>query len=99
MTLSWKKNIYIVGDNCKTTEFSCAETFNQDEVIPHLDPGMVPSTVDPDAAGYAERANKAKKPFTIGARILAKLDINEVTKVQEKPWAPSSVFPPIDVRH
>ncbi|XBI83722.1 hypothetical protein VPH35_092192 [Triticum aestivum] len=78
---------------------SCAETFNQDAVIPHLDPGMVPSTVDPDAAGYAERANKAKKPFTIGARILAKLDINEVTKVQEKPWAPSSVFPPIDVRH
>ncbi|KAK9284812.1 hypothetical protein L1049_023989 [Liquidambar formosana] len=34
----------------------------QDEVVPHLEPGMVPSTVDPDAAGFAERGNKQPKP-------------------------------------
>ncbi|VAI36045.1 unnamed protein product [Triticum turgidum subsp. durum] len=72
---------------------------DQDEVIPHLDPGMVPSTVDPDAAGYAERANKAKKPVKISARSLAKLDRNEVMKAAAKARASSSVLRPIDARH
>ena len=68
-------------------------------MIPHLDPGMVPSTVDPDAAGYAERANKAKKPVKISARSLAKLDRNEVMKAAAKARASSSVLRPIDARH
>ncbi|TVU10462.1 hypothetical protein EJB05_43994 [Eragrostis curvula] len=71
---------------------------DQDEVIPHLDPGMVPSTVDPDAAGYAERANKAKKAVKISARSLAKLDRNEVMKAAAKARASSSVLRPIDAR-
>ncbi|XP_062199224.1 probable protein S-acyltransferase 19 [Phragmites australis] len=72
---------------------------DQDEVIPHLEPGMVPSTVDPDAAGYAERANKAKKSVKISARSLAKLDRNEVMKAAAKARASSSVLRPIDARH
>ncbi|CAM0952895.1 unnamed protein product [Alopecurus aequalis] len=72
---------------------------DHDEVIPHLDPGMVPSTVDPDAAGYAERANKSKKPVKISARSLAKLDRNEVMKAAAKARASSSVLRPIDARH
>uniref|UniRef100_A0A0A9AJD7 S-acyltransferase n=1 Tax=Arundo donax TaxID=35708 RepID=A0A0A9AJD7_ARUDO len=71
---------------------------DQDEVIPHLEPGMVPSTVDPDAAGYAERANKAKKAVKISARSLAKLDRNEVMKAAAKARASSSVLRPIDAR-
>ncbi|PWZ15028.1 putative protein S-acyltransferase 19 [Zea mays] len=71
---------------------------DQDEMIPHLEPGMVPSTVDPDAAGYAERANRAKKAVKISARSLAKLDKNEVMKAAAKARASSSVLRPIDAR-
>ncbi|KAG2641870.1 probable protein S-acyltransferase 19 [Panicum virgatum] len=71
---------------------------DHDEVIPHLDPGMVPSTVDPDAAGYADRVNKAKKAVKISARSLAKLDKNEVMKAAAKARASSSVLRPIDTR-
>lgn len=67
-------------------------------MIPQLDPGMVPSTVDPDAAGYAERANKSKKPVKISARSLAKLDRNEVMKAAAKARASSSVLRPVDAR-
>ena len=67
-------------------------------MIPHLDPGMVPSTVDPDAAGYADRVNKAKKAVKISARSLAKLDKNEVMKAAAKARASSSVLRPIDTR-
>ena len=59
---------------------------------------MVPSTVDPDAAGYTERANKSKKPVKISARSLAKLDRNEVMKAAAKARASSSVLRPIDAR-
>ena len=65
-------------------------------MIPHLEPGMVPSTVDPDAAGYAERANRAKKAVKISARSLAKLDKNEVMKPTAKAWASSLVPRSID---
>ncbi|KAG1365123.1 protein S-acyltransferase 21 [Cocos nucifera] len=71
----------------------------QDEVIPHLEPGMVPSTVDPDAAGYFERANKSKKAVKISAWKLAKLDSNEAIKAAAKARASSSVLRPIDARH
>ncbi|XP_058072089.1 probable protein S-acyltransferase 19 [Magnolia sinica] len=70
---------------------------HQDEVIPHLDPGMVPSTVDPDAAGTADRANKMpKRPVRISAWKLAKLDSNEAMRAAAKARASSSVLRPVD---
>ncbi|URE33306.1 DHHC palmitoyltransferase [Musa troglodytarum] len=68
----------------------------QDEIIPHLEPGMVPSTIDPDATGYVERANKSKKAVKISAWKLAKLDSNEAIKAAAKARASSSVLRPID---
>ncbi|KAJ4981605.1 hypothetical protein NE237_032442 [Protea cynaroides] len=70
----------------------------QDEIIPHLEPGMVPSTVDPDAAGFAERGNKSKRPVRISAWKLAKLDSNEATRVAAKARASSSVLRPVENR-
>ncbi|KAK9082212.1 hypothetical protein Syun_031661 [Stephania yunnanensis] len=69
----------------------------QDEVIPHLEPGMLPSTVDPDAAGFAERGEKQpKKPVRISAWKLAKLDSSEAMRAAAKARASSSVLRPID---
>ncbi|KAL5731368.1 protein S-acyltransferase [Ranunculus cassubicifolius] len=71
----------------------------QDEVIPHLEPGVVPSTVDPDAAGYVERTNKqTKRPVKRSAWKLAKLDPNEVMRAAARARASSSVLRPIE-RH
>ncbi|XAR48370.1 Protein S-acyltransferase [Bertholletia excelsa] len=65
----------------------------QEEVIPHLEPGMVPSTVDPDAAG-----NKvsSKRPVRISAWKLARLDSNEAMIAAAKARASSSVLRPVD---
>ncbi|KAG9438958.1 hypothetical protein H6P81_019123 [Aristolochia fimbriata] len=72
---------------------------HQDEVIPHLDPGMVPSTVDPDAAGFADRGNKMlKRPVRISAWKLAMLDSNEAMRAAAKARASSSVLRPLDSR-
>ncbi|CAH2079092.1 unnamed protein product [Thlaspi arvense] len=72
----------------------------QDEVIPHLDPGMVPSTVDPDAAESAERGSKIpKRPVKISAWKLAKLNSNEATRAAARARASSSVLRPIENRH
>ncbi|KAG5252538.1 zinc finger family protein [Salix suchowensis] len=69
----------------------------QDEVVPHLDPGMVPSTIDPDAAGAQERGNKVpKRPVRISAWKLARLDSAEAMKAAAKARASSSVLKPID---
>ncbi|RWW83726.1 hypothetical protein BHE74_00007752 [Ensete ventricosum] len=73
--------------------------FHQDEVISHLGPGMVPSTVDPDAAGFVERANKSKKAVKISAWKLAKLDSDEAIRAAAKARASSSVLRPIDAHH
>ncbi|XP_044484621.1 probable protein S-acyltransferase 19 isoform X2 [Mangifera indica] len=71
----------------------------QDEVVPHLEPGMVPSTVDPDAAEVAERGNKVpKRPVRISAWKLAKLDSNEAVRAAAKARASSSVLRPVDNR-
>ncbi|XP_042463628.1 probable protein S-acyltransferase 19 isoform X1 [Zingiber officinale] len=70
----------------------------QDEIIPHLEPGMVPSTVDPDAAGHVEKAIKSKKAVKISAWKLAKLDSNEAMKAAAKARASSSVLRPIDAQ-
>ncbi|KAJ9185103.1 hypothetical protein P3X46_004770 [Hevea brasiliensis] len=72
----------------------------QDEVVPHLEPGMVPSTVDPDAAAVAERGNKVpKRPVRISAWKLAKLDSTEAMRAAAKARASSSVLKPVDNRH
>ncbi|KAI4973298.1 probable protein S-acyltransferase 19 [Hordeum vulgare subsp. vulgare] len=71
---------------------------DQDEVIPHLERGMVPSTVDPDDSGYAERPNKAKRQVKISAWKLAKLDGNEAMKAAARARASSSVLRPIGAR-
>ncbi|KAK7258111.1 hypothetical protein RIF29_32563 [Crotalaria pallida] len=69
----------------------------QDEVVPHLEPGMLPSTVDPDAAGIAERGQKMpKRPVRISAWRLAKLDSQEAVRAAAKARASSSVLRPVD---
>ncbi|XP_064946527.1 probable protein S-acyltransferase 19 isoform X2 [Musa acuminata AAA Group] len=72
---------------------------HQDEVISHLGPGMVPSTVDPDAVGSVERAKKSKKGVKISAWKLAKLDSNEAIRAAAKARASSSVLRPIEAHH
>ncbi|KAK3036607.1 hypothetical protein RJ639_031672, partial [Escallonia herrerae] len=68
----------------------------QEEVAPQLDPGMVPSTVDPDAAGFAERGETlAKRPVRISAWKLAKLDSNKAVRAAEKARETSSVLRPV----
>ncbi|RLN04311.1 putative protein S-acyltransferase 19 [Panicum miliaceum] len=107
-------NIVYSPTNSATTGFSGASSLglhhkgswctpprifvDQDEVIPHLEPGMVPSTVDPDAVRHAEKASKAKKQVKISAWKLAKLDSNEAMKAVAKARASSSVLRPIDTR-
>lgn len=60
---------------------------------------MVPSTVDPDATGQGEKANKGpKKGVRISAWKLAKLDSNDAMKAAAKARALSSVLRPLDGR-
>ncbi|KAL6287058.1 hypothetical protein ACE6H2_011448 [Prunus campanulata] len=69
----------------------------QDEVVPHLEPGMVPSTIDPDATGITEREQKGpKRPVRISAWQLAKLDSSEAMRAAAKARASSSVLRPLD---
>lgn len=67
----------------------------QDEVVPHLEPGMVPSTIDPDATG---RSKVPKRPVRISAWKLAKLDSSEAMKAAAKARASSSVLRPMETR-
>lgn len=71
----------------------------QDEIIPHLGPGQVPSTVDPDDPG-SERGKQPipKKPVRISAWKLAKLDSNEAIRAAARARASSSVLKPIGPR-
>ncbi|KAG1355294.1 putative protein S-acyltransferase 19 [Cocos nucifera] len=71
----------------------------QDEIIPHLEPGRVPSTVDPDAVDLSEKGKRpTKRPVRISAWKLAKLDSNEATRAAAKARASSSVLKPISSR-
>ncbi|XP_044511919.1 protein S-acyltransferase 21-like [Mangifera indica] len=73
---------------------------HQDEIIPHLEPGRLPSTVDPDAMGPAEKGKKLpQRPVRISAWKLAKLDSNEAMKAAAKARASSSVLRPINSQH
>lgn len=68
----------------------------QDEIIPHLEPGMIPSTIDPDSAVNAENRNKSKKAVKISAWKLAKLDSNEAMRAAANARASSSVLRPVE---
>lgn len=71
----------------------------QDEIIPHLEPGRLPSTVDPDAVQPPDKGRKMnQRPVRISAWKLAKLDSNEATKAAAKARASSSVLRPISSR-
>lgn len=77
----------------------CISIDDQEEVAPQLEPGMVPSTVDPDAAGFVEKGNKGpKRPVKISAWKLAKLDSSEAMRAAAKARASSSVLRPVDNR-
>ncbi|KAG5018142.1 hypothetical protein JHK87_013997 [Glycine soja] len=70
-----------------------------DEIIPHLEPGRLPSTVDPDAVQSPDKGRKMnQRPVRISAWKLAKLDSNEATKAAAKARASSSVLRPISSR-
>lgn len=68
----------------------------QDEIIPHLEPGRIPSTVDPDVINPSEGGKKqSKRPVRISAWKLAKLDSTEAVKAAAKARASSSILRPI----
>ncbi|KAI4366261.1 hypothetical protein MLD38_022156 [Melastoma candidum] len=71
----------------------------QDEIIPHLDPGRLPSTVDPDAPGADKDKRMPQKQVRISAWKLAKLDSKEAIKAGAKARASSSVLRPVGSRH
>lgn len=69
---------------------------DQDEVISHLQPGRVLSTMDPDTMEIGKRPSK--RPVRISAWKLAKLDSNEAVRAAAKARASSSVLKPIASR-
>lgn len=71
----------------------------QDEIIPHLEPGRLPSTVDPDALQAGNGKKVAQRPVRISAWKLAKLDSSEAIKAGAKARASSSVLRPISSKH
>ncbi|GJT48200.1 protein S-acyltransferase 21, partial [Tanacetum coccineum] len=73
---------------------------HQDEVIPHLEPGRLPSTVDPDAVQPPDKGKRPpNRPVRISAWKLAKLDSNEAVKAGAKARASSSVLRPVGSKH
>ncbi|XP_057794721.1 protein S-acyltransferase 21 [Salvia miltiorrhiza] len=72
---------------------------HQDEIVPHLEPGRLPSTVDPDHFIQSDRGKKAsQRPIRISAWKLAKLNSHEAIKAGAKARASSSVLRPIGSR-
>ncbi|KFK31028.1 hypothetical protein AALP_AA6G058700 [Arabis alpina] len=69
----------------------------QDDVIQHLEPGPVRSTVDPDA--LSQKKPPQRQQVRINPWKLAKLDSNEASKAAAKARASSSVLLPISSRH
>lgn len=73
---------------------------NQDEIIPHLEPGRLPSTIDPDATQPSDKGRKMpQRPVRISAWKLAKLDSKEAIDAGAKARASSSVLRPVSSRH
>lgn len=73
---------------------------HQDEVIPHLGPGQVPSTVDPDDIEVVNRMENRmqKRPVRISAWRLAKLNPDEAMRAAAKARESSSVLRPVGAR-
>ncbi|KAL0440465.1 UNVERIFIED_CONTAM: protein S-acyltransferase 21 [Sesamum latifolium] len=71
---------------------------HQDEIVPHLEPGRLPSTVDPDAVQPDKGKKVSQRPIRISAWKLAKLDSNEAIKAGAKARASSSVLRPVGSR-
>lgn len=73
---------------------------HQDEVVPHLAPGSIPSTVDPDASNVdVKRESRSQKhAVRISAWKLAKLNPNEATQAAAKARESSSVLRPLKTR-
>nr|GMD08464.1 protein S-acyltransferase 21 [Ipomoea batatas] len=71
---------------------------HQDEIIPHLEPGRVPSTVDPDTVQAEKDKKTSNRPVKISAWKLAKLDSSEAIRACAKARASSSVLRPISSR-
>ncbi|KAA8537384.1 hypothetical protein F0562_026929 [Nyssa sinensis] len=73
---------------------------HQDEIIPHLEPGRLPSTIDPDTVQPPDKGKKLpQRPVRISAWKLAKLDSNEAIKAGAKARASSSVLRPMGSQH
>ncbi|GAA0186336.1 protein modifying enzyme [Lithospermum erythrorhizon] len=73
---------------------------NQDELNSRLEPGRLPSTVDPDTVPDDNKGKKvSQRPVRISAWKLAKLDSDEAIKAGAKARASSSVLRPIGERH
>lgn len=72
---------------------------DQQDEIEHLEPGTVPSTVDPDAIQPADKGKRLpQRPVRISAWKLAKLDSKEAMKAGAKARASSSVLRPVSSR-
>ncbi|KAH6799826.1 DHHC-type zinc finger family protein [Perilla frutescens var. hirtella] len=71
---------------------------HQDEIVPHLEPGRLPSTVDPDTVQSGKGKRASQRPIKISAWKLAKLDSNEAIKAGAKARASSSVLRPVSSR-
>lgn len=73
---------------------------HQDEVIPHLGPGRVSSTVDPDATVVPGREHRShKRAVRISAWRLARLNPSEAARAAVKARESSSVLRPVGSRH
>lgn len=70
---------------------------HQEEIIPHLEPGRLPSTVDPDTVSDKGK-RVSQRPVRISAWKLAKLDSHEAIKAGAKARASSSVLRPLSSR-
>lgn len=69
-------------------------------MIPHLEPGRLPSTVDPDALQPPDKGKRVpQRPVKISAWKLAKLDSKEAIKAGAKARASSSILRPVGSKY
>ncbi|CAK7350477.1 unnamed protein product, partial [Dovyalis caffra] len=74
--------------------------YEQDEIIPHLEPGCLPSIIDPDATQEVDKAKTLPQHLVrINARKLAKLDSSEAIEADAKARASLSVLRPLGSRY
>ncbi|CAM6043005.1 unnamed protein product, partial [Sphagnum compactum] len=71
---------------------------HQDEILPHLARGRVPSTKDPDAMGAGRPPKRSSGTVRISAWRLAKLNADEAARAAAKARENSSVLKPLGPR-